>query len=520
MVYDKTVWQAREVSTPNKFTKLNENASSVELYAAPGTVTVEGTAFSADNMNNLENGVEAAEVEINQVRGVLDFSANLSGMSPLSQGSKVWSGLGKSGTDMYACVAGDDIYKQTGGVGSFVALGQGSLLWSGITRYGADMYACVRDGDIYKQTNCTGNFVALGLTTKSWYGISSGQDGVYIVEGLGDIYKLVGGAAPLIALEQVSRSWSDIVAFGDDMIACASSDGVYRRTGLTGPFVSVGLETTACHGIGVLDGDIYISTSSDIYRQENGVGDFVRTYQTARVWGKMNPLGSVLYACVPNGDIYTATILTGNTLKASASFTLPAMAEGARKRIANIGASTITVTANSGTTIAGAASLAILAGLEVEIELIGTDWKPTVLTQSPTPSAGKVATWGYGSNQGITTVVYGASAAGTCTYTGRGGTFNVVGNLCFIRLYAYWTGHTGSGDLLIGGLPFNSNADGAYQKMDVTFAGLTMPGIDVVAETVNGQMYMRLMSNVSGGSPSAVQLPSAGGVEITGFYVF
>lgn len=56
--------------------------------------------------------------------------------------------------------------------------------------------------------------------------------------------------------------------------------------------------------------------------------------------------------------------------------------------------------------------------------------------------------------------IEGATTAGVATYTGgagvsgRAGFFSVIGNMCFCSGYAQWTAHTGTGGILIGGLPF------------------------------------------------------------------
>ena len=56
------------------------------------------------------------------------------------------------GTDIYACVNGGDIYKQTNGAGNFLPLGQTSRGWIGMTTLGTDVYASVLGGDIYRLT--------------------------------------------------------------------------------------------------------------------------------------------------------------------------------------------------------------------------------------------------------------------------------------------------------------------------------------------------------------------------------
>jgi hypothetical protein len=46
--------------------------------------------------------------------------------------------------------------------------------------------------------------------------------------------------------------------------------------------------------------------------------------------------------------------------------------------------------------------MTLSAGHEVEIELIGTDWRKVVLSQSVTPSAGKAMVWGSDAYSGLT----------------------------------------------------------------------------------------------------------------------
>lgn len=60
MPYVKTTWVDRLVQFPGRFTKSNETSGSVTLAADPGTVTAAGTPISAANLNNMENGIDAA----------------------------------------------------------------------------------------------------------------------------------------------------------------------------------------------------------------------------------------------------------------------------------------------------------------------------------------------------------------------------------------------------------------------------------------------------------------------------
>ena len=60
MAYTKQTWLDRVGTFLNRFTKSNETLSTVELVNNPGTITQEGTAFSASRMNYMESGIENA----------------------------------------------------------------------------------------------------------------------------------------------------------------------------------------------------------------------------------------------------------------------------------------------------------------------------------------------------------------------------------------------------------------------------------------------------------------------------
>jgi len=57
MSYEKTVWKARQGSGLNRFNKSQESGGSVVLENAPIEVSEQGTPFSVDNMNKIEQGI-------------------------------------------------------------------------------------------------------------------------------------------------------------------------------------------------------------------------------------------------------------------------------------------------------------------------------------------------------------------------------------------------------------------------------------------------------------------------------
>jgi hypothetical protein len=65
-------------------------------------------------------------------------------------------------------------------------------------------------------------------------------------------------------------------------------------------------------------------------------------------------------------------------------------------------------------------------------------------------------------------IVYGATDSGTCTYTDQTGFYTRVGNRVMFSVYVKWSGHTGTGGIRIGGLPWKSeNVTGNYVACSV-----------------------------------------------------
>ena len=60
MAYTKTLWQPRVAVGRNRFLKSQETPTEVYLDNEPVSITEPGTPFSAENMNNIEDGIEAA----------------------------------------------------------------------------------------------------------------------------------------------------------------------------------------------------------------------------------------------------------------------------------------------------------------------------------------------------------------------------------------------------------------------------------------------------------------------------
>jgi hypothetical protein len=147
------------------------DCSNVRLNNPKGTLNADIGMSKWSNYGAKTGSVDSAITAIHQLKnkriciledqywtvdgwtGSEDFRT-LGSFVALGQTSRAWTKmtLGLNG-DVYACVTGGDIYKQTGGLGNFVALNQTSLRRLGMvsTIYG-DIYYSVLNGDIYKAT--------------------------------------------------------------------------------------------------------------------------------------------------------------------------------------------------------------------------------------------------------------------------------------------------------------------------------------------------------------------------------
>ena len=63
MAYTKTTWKEEIGTNLNRFSKTNETPSSVELTRNPGEITQAGTPFSIVPLQNMENGIEALDLQ-------------------------------------------------------------------------------------------------------------------------------------------------------------------------------------------------------------------------------------------------------------------------------------------------------------------------------------------------------------------------------------------------------------------------------------------------------------------------
>lgn len=122
-----------------------------------------------------------------------------------------------------------------------------------------------------------------------------------------------------------------------------------------------------------------------------------------------------------------------------------------------------------------------------------------------------------------TPTVRGSSTVGTATYAVQQGTYVKIGKVVYISGYVNWSSGTGSGDLLVAGLPFTvSSTDPSFEAISVSFLdGLTLPASSVMTPNASRNTTNIVFSTypLGGGSYGTVAYDAAvNHLRFSGFY--
>lgn len=116
----------------------------------------------------------------------------------------------------------------------------------------------------------------------------------------------------------------------------------------------------------------------------------------------------------------------------------------------------------------------------------------------------------------FTPVLYGATTAGTGTYTAQYGRYQKVGNWVHFRLYLTWTAHTGTGQMRISGLPYTSEANNCAVILIPN--NLTYTGDFPIALVLASSTEIGLYNAATGTSLVNLAMDTSANVAITGSY--
>jgi hypothetical protein len=122
----------------------------------------------------------------------------------------------------------------------------------------------------------------------------------------------------------------------------------------------------------------------------------------------------------------------------------------------------------------------------------------------------------------FTPVVEGSTSAGVGTYSIQFGTYSVIGNRVFFDIYLTWSAHTGSGNLVVSGLPYTAKTQ-ANGNHPVTLSfenNIALTAGNYLTGRVSGGTndIVFTQTPTGGGAVGAVPLDTSAGIMISGSY--
>ncbi len=120
----------------------------------------------------------------------------------------------------------------------------------------------------------------------------------------------------------------------------------------------------------------------------------------------------------------------------------------------------------------------------------------------------------------FTPFVYGTSSSGTATYTGQTGVYTKIGRAVHVKIGIGYTGHTGTGNLEIGNLPFYSQSSGPWSSLTLNSSDLSFPAgaVQVCGLVKSSNFVITLAAVFDGSTGSAIPMDAAAGIELCGTY--
>lgn len=110
-----------------------------------------------------------------------------------------------------------------------------------------------------------------------------------------------------------------------------------------------------------------------------------------------------------------------------------------------------------------------------------------------------------------TPTLFGSVTAGTSTYSTQAGTYKIVGGIVFAQFAVIGNTTGGSGDVVIGGLPYPNNSQtNCYGTCIDTNFTWPLGTSSIVTQIGQGQNFMRILASGSGAVFDFVQISNTG----------
>jgi hypothetical protein len=142
------------------------------------------------------------------------------------------------------------------------------------------------------------------------------------------------------------------------------------------------------------------------------------------------------------------------------------------------------------------------------------------ITDARTVLYSRLSIYEQGNLASGTVKIEGTTSAGTATYSIAAGSYTLVGRMVFVQITITWTGHTGTGDIRITGLPFSVlNASNRLVGLNVIASNLAYTaGNYLVASPESNTKSMLLLQVSPAAAASGVPIDAAATLYISGVY--
>jgi hypothetical protein len=163
-----------------------------------------------------------------------------------------------------------------------------------------------------------------------------------------------------------------------------------------------------------------------------------------------------------------------------------------------------------------AAKILTLAGL-LDLSAAAAGQIKFPATQNPSADANTLDDYEEGS---FTPTITGDATAGVTTYAFQLGRYTKVGRLVSFVLDVNWTNLTGTGNLLIGGLPFTSANTGTITPVACRFNNISYTAGNALTAQVGSSattIYPIQMAN--GAGAALIPVDTSGSIQLSGTYI-
>ena len=116
----------------------------------------------------------------------------------------------------------------------------------------------------------------------------------------------------------------------------------------------------------------------------------------------------------------------------------------------------------------------------------------------------------------FTPVIQGATTPGTATYNTQSGRYIKIGKLVYVIVNLVWTGHTGTGNMQLAGLPFIFAQALNHYPSPVLCQNILFPvgSTYIMADGINNTTIANFIGVTTNAAFSNVQVSAAGEIDI------